>query len=264
MDAILALVLFACIGAFAGFFAGLFGISGGVVIVPSLIYTLKFIDFPQAYLAHTALGTSLASVVIAASIAMYLHHRKEAVLWDVFIAMLPGLILGSLLGAFATQFLSSVVLEMIFAFFLIILAVHFFRPFTFKRHTPVKPKKSTLTWLGLLISSTASILGLGGGVFTVPMLIGLGYQEKKAIGSAAAIGLVVSFLSAIGYLYYGMKHVALAESIGYIYLPAFILIGISMIFTAPLGVKLAHTLDGNKLRKFFGGFLLLVAIVMLI
>lgn len=257
-----ALIIYVLIGAVAGIASGLLGISGGIITVPCLAFVFYLMGYPQSSLMHSAIGTSLAAMVLSGISSTWSHHRQKGVLWNIVAAMLPGIIIGSLLGAFIAHFLSGVILEILFGSFICLLGLYVW----FHKKKEIKDKKlksSIYTWYGLLIAGIGSLLGIGGGIFIVPLVIYHGYTEKKAIGTSAACALNITFFGALGYFYFGLKQVPMSESLGYIYLPAFILIGLTAMFFAPLGAKLVQKLSGIKLRKIFAGVLIFVGLVMI-
>jgi len=259
---ILSLVAFLVIGALAGLIGGLLGLSGGIVTVPSLVLVFHLFDFPQTSAMHVAIGTSLSAMVLTGIASTWAHHRRDGVIWAIVFSMIPGIIIGCLLGAFVAHFLSGVLLQIIFGLFISLLGAYILLQKR-KQKQVQRPNRTVYTWFGFGVGSLASLLGIGGGVFTVPLLIAFRYPEKKAIGSSAAISLVITFLAALAYLYFGWDEVQFKDSLGYIYLPAFALIGIGTIFFAPLGVKIAHRMQGIHLRKVFAATLIIVGILMI-
>lgn len=260
---ILALSAFLVIGVLAGLIGGLLGLSGGVITVPCLTVVLHLMDYPQTYLVHTAIGTSLAAMVLNGISSTWAHHKRESVLWRIVLRMFPGVILGSLLGAFIANFLSGIILALLFGLFLSLLGAYLLL-----RKDPHKDKKAPehppYAWLGLGVGTAASLLGIGGGVFTVPLLLAYRYKEKKAVGTSAAIGLCITVLAAIGYVYFGRGKVTMEYAFGYIYLPAFILVGIGAAAFAPWGAKLAHQVRGTHLRKIFAVILIITGVLMIL
>lgn len=254
---------FILIGILAGLSAGLLGISGGLVTVPLLALVFHFMGFPQAFLMQMAIGTSLAAMVFTGIASSWAHHLKGAVLWDVIKPMLLGLFFGSVLGALIAHLLSSVLLELFFGVVAIIIGIYFYRD-RFKFHPEIKrvPKWYFTLW-GFGIAFISNILGIGGGIITVPILISHHYPEKKAIGTSAASSMMISFLGALAYLYFGMHQITFPGSIGYLFLPAFIGVSIASMIAAPFGVKLAHSLPENRLKKIFGVFLIIVGLRMI-
>ncbi len=258
------LILFALfiVGIIAGFIGGMLGLSGGVITVPCLVLLFHFIDFPQGYIVHTAIGTSLAAMVFNGIASTWAHSRVKGVQWSIVLNMFPGIILGCLLGSFVANFLSGILLQIIFGLFLSLLGAYLVL-YKRKKKKVHRPEKAVYTWLGLGIGSMASLLGIGGGAFTVPLLISYRYPVKEAVGTSAAVGLCITFLAAIAYLYFGMNKLKYPFSFGYIYLPAFALIGVGAVVFAPLGARIAHRIKGSLLRRIFAGTLIIVGILMI-
>lgn len=258
---IFALIAFLGVGALAGLIGGLLGLSGGVVTVPALFGIFHLIDVPQDVRMQMAIGTSLSAMILTGLASTWAHNRHEGVIWNIVFSMLPGILLGCLLGAFVSDFLSGVILQIVFGLFVCVLGAYVL--LQKKRPKPAKrPPKTVYTWLGLGIGSVASLLGIGGGIFTVPLLISYRFPEKKAIGTSAAVGLFITTIASLAYLYFGRDAAKIPYALGYIYLPAFALVGLATIFFAPLGVKLAHRLENKTLRRVFAGTLILVGILM--
>lgn len=259
---IFALFAYLIIGILAGLIGGLLGLSGGVVTVPALLFIFHLLGFPQTFAMHTAIGTSLAAMVLTGIASTWAHHRHKGVMWEIVLSMIPGIFLGCLLGAYVAHFLSGVILELFFGLFICLLGAYIL--FQKKKGKPIAPPdKTVFTWMGLVIGTLASILGIGGGVFIVPLLMHYRFAEKKAVGTSAATGLCITFLATVAYMYFGMGVVNIRESMGYIYLPAFVIIGIATIIFAPIGAKWTHRMKGTKLRKIFAGTLIIVGILMI-
>ncbi len=260
---ILPFIAFIIIGIVSGFFGGLLGISGGVITVPLLLGTLLLMDYPQSYAMHSALGTSLASMIFTAIGATWMQNRKQNVFWGPVFKMLPGIIIGTLTGAAVAHFLSGIILEIFFGFFACILGVNYLRPFLPRHPFEFLQKKKHFLVIGLCVSFVSSILGIGGGIFMVPILIALNFTEKKAFGTSAAVGLFVTFFASLGFWLFGLTDVNLNASLGYLYIPAFLIIGIASLFTAPLGVHYMQSISDGRLRKIFAIVLILVGIAMI-
>lgn len=249
------------IGVFAGFCAGLLGISGGVVTVPLLTMMFAYLGFPKSEVIYYAIGTSFAATVFSALSATLAYHRRGNVEWSIFRTFLPGIILGSILGAIISQFLSGDLLIKLFGIFEFCLGCYFL--FAFRSGIAAKiPSKNRLRGLSLLIGTISNILGIGGGTFVAPALMAFHLPTQRAIGTSSATGLIISFLGAICYLIYGIEKVSYPYTIGYLYIPAFILISLLTFLCAPLGTRLAHLVSTTHLRKIFAIVLIVVGVVM--
>lgn len=259
------LLIYALIGIVAGVLGGLLGISGGLITVPALLFFFAFQHFPSDSLMHLAIGTSLASMVITALASTVGHHARGAVLWRLISAMFPGLAIGAVLGPFIVRNLTSALLESIFGIFALILGVYFLikQPKS-ASDSPRLPPGPVLSLIALIIGGLSTVLGLGGGIMTMPTLLAFRVTLKKAIGTAAAAGLVVTTIGAISFLYFGMNKEITQLSFGYIYLPAFVMISVSTYIAAPFGVRLAHYLPSLIIRRLFGLILLATGAMMLL
>ncbi len=259
---IASLLAFLVVGALAGVAGGLLGLSGGVVTIPCLLLIFHALSFPQSEVMHMAVGTSLAAMIFNGIASTWAHHKRKGVIWKIVFVMLPGIVVGCIIGPLIASTLSGILLQVVFGLFITCLGIYLFLKKT-KKQTPKTPTKGAYGLAGLTIGSIASLLGIGGGVFTVPLLIAHHHSEKRSVGTSAAIGLVVSFLAAIAYLYFGAGEIEVSYSLGYIYLPAFALVGVGAVFFAPVGAKLAHQIDGMKLRKIFAVTLGVIGLLMI-
>lgn len=260
--------IYLAIGAVAGILAGLLGIGGGIITVPSLLLVFHFLDYPQAYLMHMAIGTSLAAMVFNTLSSTWAHHKKGAVLWKIVQKMSLGIFVGALIGAICADYLSSVILEMVFGLFLIISGFYFTRAKREFGHFRL-PNQGLFTVISAAIGGFSNILGIGGGVITVPVLTSFQIPSKKAIGTSAAVSLLISFIGAICYLFVGLREFPVSNAIGsytigFINLPAFALIGLATFIAAPYGAKLTHQLPDQILKRIFGIVMIIVGLSMLI
>lgn len=251
------------IGVIAGFSAGLLGISGGVVTVPLLALIFSYLGFPKAEVIYFAIGTSFAAMVFSAFSATYAYHRRGNVLWNIFRILLPGIILGSLVGAIVSRFINGDILTKLFGVFESLLGIYFL--FAFRAEVAAKiPSHKILRLISFGIGMISNILGIGGGTFVAPTLMAFHIPPQKAIGTSSASGFVISFLGAFCYLVYGMGVVHYPYTLGYLYVPAFLIISVVTFFIAPLGTKVAHRISVPQLRKIFAVVLIVVGILMIL
>ncbi len=261
---ILLLLLYGGVGVIAGILGGLLGISGGVVTVPALLFIFSYLDFPARDVMHLAIGTSLASMVINALAATMAHSQRDGVIWPLVKKMIPGLLIGSVLGAFIARQLASTELQMIFALFLILLGIYL----RLSRHktseaSPRLPPGPITSLIAMVIAALSNILGLGGGSIVVPVLLAFKVKIKRAVGTSAATGLVITTLGALSFLYFGLGKETTPFSIGYLYLPAFVMISVAALISAPYGAKLAHVLPSFVLRRIFAVAMIVTGTLML-
>lgn len=252
------------LGAISGLLAGLFGIGGGLVIVPVLVTLFsigQIIIIEQQMIV--AIATSLATIVFTAISSVLAHHRQGTVLWSKVAALTPGIILGAVLGAMIANKINSESLRLIFISYLIYAALKM----ALARPSPKRSIKTiktldyiVATGIGLL----SSILGIGGGTLTVPFLVSCQIPIKNAVAISSACGLPIAIAATMSYIILGLQQPQLpAWSLGYIYLPAFSGIVLSSILTAPLGAKLANKLPTAKLKRYFSIMLFIMATKMI-
>ncbi|WP_010135427.1 sulfite exporter TauE/SafE family protein [Ochrovirga pacifica] len=256
-------------GAFAGLLAGLFGIGGGLIIVPVLIYIFTAQDVPQAALTHISIGTSLATIIVTSSSSLRAHHKKGGVNWSVWKHMAPGLILGSLIGAAVASVIHGKSLQTVIGtgVFLVGLKMLFLKNKTLEKNDFSKlPSPVKQTFLGALIGTVSAIFGIGGGTLTVPLLSNYGFKIQHAVGTSAACGLPIAVSGAIGFMIFGQFiHPSVKEALpdgvlGFVNLYAFVCLSLVSFFTAKGGAKIAHALPATTLKKGFAVLMLIVGI----
>jgi uncharacterized membrane protein YfcA len=244
-------IAYLIIGAIAGVLGGLLGIGGGVITVPCLLYVFHLMKFPQPYIMHMAIATSLAAMILNTAAATWAHNRRGNVLWNVFKKMVPGFIIGSIIGTIVAIWLSGVFLEIVFGMFLCVLAYIFYKKKAVKISTRKLPPTPIMSVYCCGIGAFSNLLGIGGGIMVVPLLTSFKIADRNAIGTSAASTLVTTILGTISYLIFGWGDILTAETIGLIDLPAFLIIGIVAFLCAPFGVKLTHEISPEKMRKIF-------------
>ena len=267
MDIYILYYLFA--GAFAGLLAGLFGIGGGMVIVPILIYLFKDQGFPEAALTHIGIGTSLATIIVTSISSLRAHNSKGAVNWSIWKRMAPGLVIGSLFGAAIASVIHGNSLQAIIGVgaFLVGLKMLFMKNKSLEENDFSKlPSPIGQTGLGGFIGIVSSIFGIGGGTLTVPILSYCGLKIQNAVGTSAACGLPIASAGAVGFLIFGqfvdptVKEALPSSVLGFVHIYAFISVSFASFFTARIGAKLAHKLPAATLKKAFAGLLLIVGV----
>ena len=256
------LIIYLGIGAIAGFAAGLFGVGGGLIIVPILYVVFTQMGYDPNVIMHMALGTSLATIIITSISSVSAHHKKGAVMWNVFKNLAPGLVIGSFLGAGIADILSGQHLQLIIGIFAIWVAYKMFKGANVQvdesKHLPSAPKQM-LAGGGIGIAS--AIFGIGGGSLTVPYLNKNGVVMQKAVATSAACGLPIALAGALGFMFFGsQEQIEIKNAIGYVHIYAFIGISIMSFITAKLGAKAAHALSPAMLKKCFAGLLTTVGL----
>ncbi|MCW8039930.1 MULTISPECIES: sulfite exporter TauE/SafE family protein [Acinetobacter] len=247
------LIIYLLIGAIAGFAAGLFGVGGGLIIVPILYIVFTQMHYDPSIIMHMALGTSLATIIVTSISSVSAHHKKGAVLWLVFRNLAPGLALGAFLGAGIADYLSGQGLQLLIGCFAIWVAFKMFRGAGVavdpQRRMPSAPMQLAA---GGGIGIASAIFGIGGGSLTVPYLNRHGVVMQKAVATSAACGLPIAVAGALGFMWFGKQaDVAVPNTIGYVHIYAFIGISVMSFITAKLGAKVAHMLSPEMLKKCF-------------
>jgi uncharacterized protein len=258
------IAIFSIIGVLAGFSGGLFGIGGGLIAVPCLLLTFHYLGFPSAHAMQMALGTSLGAMVFTAGSSAWAHYRQKGVLWDLFRSLAPGIVIGAILGALIADFLPSRLLAIIFGVFTVLIGSYFLLPDVFFKNQNHlnQPGICGMRTISIIIGALSSILGIGGGIITVPVLTAFGIPIKNAISTSAATGFLIAIVGALSFLFFGLNQDSHSGAVGYVYLPAFFFIGLTSSILAPWGAKLAYLLPTHILTNVFGCFLIIVGIVM--
>ncbi len=252
--------LYLALGAFAGTLAGLFGIGGGLVIVPVLIFSFGLQGISTEIAAHMAVGTSLATIVFTSLSSIRSHHLHGAVRWDIFKPMTAGIVIGALVGAWTASLLSGPALELIIGIFVILVGVKMILEVNPKPGRIV-PGSAGLGAAGGGIGWASAIFGIGGGTLTVPYLSWCNVRMQQAVGTSAACGLPIALAGAVGNIWTGWESPELPDlSFGFIYLPALLGIILTSVFFARVGANLAHRLNARLLKRIFAIMLILVGI----
>lgn len=247
----MSVAVYVLVGACAGLIAGMLGLGGGVVIVPALALTFTLLGLPDAVLMHLAVGTSLAAIVPTSASSTLAHARRGAVDWGLAGALLPGLVPGAVLGATLADRLPSATLARIFAVFVIAVAVQIFMGANAPGRRPL-PRRAVMTAWGGVIGAASTVLGIGGGSLTVPLLGYCKVPMTRAVATSSACGLALGLVGAVSFTIAGAGHADLPPgATGYVYWPAFAGIVAASVTTAPLGARLAHRLPTVVLKRIF-------------
>ena len=269
-------LIYLLLGAVVGFFAGLLGIGGGLIIGPALIFLFTVQDFPPVRILHLALGTTMATIIFTAAASLYTHHRHGAVNWHIFKTMTPGIVFGTMAGAMLAGILSGTVLRIIFTLFIFYAATSMLlklksgtkqksQSHSTPDYQPNLPGKTGFLAAGGIIGAVSSLVAIGGGILTVPFLTWCHIKIQHAIGTAAAIGFPIALAGTAGYILNGLVYADILPdySLGYVYLPALGWLVLASMLTAPLGAKTTHSAKTATLKKIFVVLLYALAVKML-
>lgn len=256
------LPLYLALGAFAGWLAGLLGVGGGLIIVPVLVWLFGSHGISHDVSMHLALGTSLATIVFTSVASVRTHHAHGAVDWHLLRRIIPGVMLGTLLGSVVAAQISGYALQLFFVAFLLFVAVQMWFEIRPKPHYSL-PGLAGLSAAGGVIGLVSSLVGIGGGTLSVPFQLWCNVDARRAIGTSAAIGVPIAIAGMAGYVLNGWGARGLPPgSLGYVYLPALGGIVLASVLTAAWGARMAHRLPVKTLKKGFALLLFVLALRM--
>ena len=253
------------LGAFVGFFAGLFGIGGGLVLVPVLGFLFEAQHLTTQNNVHLlALGTAMAAIILSAAYSTVTHHKHGAVNRRIVISMTPGLLLGTALGTLFASSVPSFYLTLFFALFVYFAAATMLFNLKPKATRPL-PSYAGMTLVGCGIGAVSSLVSIGGGTLSIPFMLYHNVPLKHAIGTSAALGFPIAIGGTLGYIVTGLSLDNLPpHTLGFVYLPALVLVATGSLFTTPLGARATHRLPLKTLRRGFAVLLLVLATKMLL
>ena len=246
-------------GLFAGLVAGLFGIGGGAVIVPVLFFLFQQLGYEETAM-HVAVATSLATIIATSARSVAAHHQREAVDWAVLRGWGPWIMAGAALGMVVAARMSGDGLTLLFGGIALVIALQFcfgrpdWRVFEDMATGPVR-------WgLGMSMGALSALMGIGGGTFGVTLMTISGRPIHQAVGTAAGFGIAIGVPAALAAVFVGWGRSGLPPgSLGFVNLIAFLMISTLTVLMAPVGARLAHSLEGAQLRRWFGLLLAIVA-----
>jgi uncharacterized protein len=259
------IIYYLVLGLFVGYFSGLLGIGGGLIMVPVLAFLFEAQHFPVNNILHLALGTSMATILFTSLSSTYKHHAHHAVNWKTVLFITPGILLGTALGALIVGFVDAFYITIFFIVFVYISATQMLvglKPHANREY----PGRIEITVAGTVIGTISSIVSIGGGVLSVPYLVWHKLPIRSAIATSAAIGFPIAFGGTLGYIVTGIYRGAglPAGSFGYVQLPVLLCLVVATVVTAPLGASATHRMPIDKLRKIFALVLFVLATKMMI
>ncbi|WP_136418408.1 MULTISPECIES: sulfite exporter TauE/SafE family protein [Oxalobacteraceae] len=247
------------LGAAVGFAAGLLGIGGGMLLVPFMTMILTAKHFPPEQIVHMAIATSLGTIMFTSLSSVRAHHGRGAVLWPVVKLLAPGILIGSWVGPWIGAKMNSAALALSFAVFVAFSATQMLLD---KKPGGSRelPKASGMFAAGGAIGVLAGLVGAGGGFVSVPFMTWCNVKIHNAVATSAALGFPIALAGTLSNIYFGMKVPDLPPgALGFIYLPALLVISLASVMTAPLGARTAHSLPVKSLKKIFAIMLYLLA-----
>ncbi|WP_323006955.1 sulfite exporter TauE/SafE family protein [Pseudorhodobacter sp.] len=256
------IALLMAIGAFAGVIAGLLGVGGGIILVPAFFYTFSHLGYGGPEVMQVCLATSLSTIIVTSARSVMAHNKKGAVEWGVLRGWWPFIGAGAVAGMLVASSLRSTTLQIIFG--VLALTAGLYMAFG-KSHwrlgqtMPTGPKRAAI---GAGVGFFSVLMGIGGGSFGVPTMSLYNIPIHRAVATAAGFGIIIAVPSVIGFLMVPIANPP-PYTLGAVNLPAFALTIAMTVLTAPIGVKLAHTMDPAPLKRIFAVFISLVALNML-
>ena len=252
-------------GLVAGFAAGIFGIGGGFIVVPALLIVLPLFGGDKAQLAHVAIGTSAATIIITSLRSLRSHAKRNAVEFPILWSWAPWLVLGDAIGVVLAGRVDGHVLTMIFAVGVGLMSLLFLLPrLADHKLSDEMPTMMPRVAIAGGLGTFSSLLGIGGGTIAIMVMTLCGRSIHRAIATASGVGALIAIPSAVGFVLIGLGEAGLPwGSLGYVNLPATAVITSMSILTAPLGVAAAHAMPSAPLRRVFGLYLIFIALVML-
>jgi uncharacterized membrane protein YfcA len=262
----LALMLVA-VGALSGFFAGIFGIGGGAILVPVFYECFRLAGVPLEVRMPLCIGTSLAIIIPTSISSFRAHYRRGAVDMEIlkfwWLPVVIGVIAGSVTARYAPERLFKIVFVCVAwsaATRLLLARDHW----KFGDDVPTGP---LMRLYGFFIGLLSTLMGVGGGLFANLLMTFYGRPIHQAVATSSALAVLISIPGALGYVYAGWPAAArfpdvaalqLPFAIGYVSLIGTLLVMPTSLLVAPLGVRAAHALSKRKLELAFGCYLFIV------
>ena len=256
------LLVLAAAAAVAGFMAGLLGVGGGIIMVPALYYAFTVLDFDIATRMHLSVGTSLAIIIPTSIISTKTHMEYDAVDFRMVRSFGIFILLGVIAGTFLAVSLKTPALVLFFSIFAFMVGLFFIFVREKLMDNPKKISDLVKNISGVIIGFISIPLGIGGGSLMVPFMRTFGYDIRKSIGTAAAVGFLIALSGTITMITSGkiIDNINTPFSIGYINLLGFIVFVPVTMIMARIGAKAVYKIDKKLLSKIFGIFLILVSI----
>lgn len=255
--------MLATLGLVVGFLAGLLGIGGGAIMVPALTAYFLWQGTHPDTVVHLALATSMSCIIFTAILSIRTHQKHQAIIWPITAIICPAVLLGSALASLWVIQISSKTIALIFMLLMFMIALQMFLSMKPSSYSADKIKTTELIPVGFIIGFISAIIAIGGGSLTVPYLSWHQVNIKKAIATAASLGLPIALAGCFVYITQNTSQIDLPnQTIGYIYWPATLCITTGSLLTTAIGANLTHRLPTQILKKLFAVLIMLLAIRM--
>ena len=239
------------LGSVCGFLAGMLGIGGGMLMVPFLTLLLTHKNFPPELVIKMAVATSLATICFTSIASVRAHQARGAVRWDVVKLLAPGIVVGGLIGAQVAKALPTTALAILFAAFISFSATQMLLN---KKPAPSRqlPQGVGMFGAGGVIGLLSSLVGAGGAFISVPFMTWCNLPIHNAVGTSAALGFPIALAGTLGYIAAGWSlHDLPPGALGFLYVPALLVVSVASMSTARWGAAAAHRMDMAQLRRLF-------------
>ena len=247
-----------------GFFAGLFGIGGGLISVPFLFFIFELYGIDKEYLMHLTVGTAFTITILTSFSSVLTHKKHNAVDMSIIKSFGVFVIIGVVSGTIIASKMNTKSLVLFFAIMVYILGAYLL--LVKNNNKSALPSFNLLPRLtfGFISGLISAPMGITGAMINVPVLRYFGYTINRAIGSAAVIGFIISLFGAVGFFISGLyKEVDIPLSIGFVNIPAFFIFVPITTYMARIGANTVHRLEKAKVQVLFGIFLYVMATIFL-
>lgn len=260
-------------GLAAGFIAGLLGIGGGLIFAPVLFFYFKGIGVTPEVLAPLTVGSSLFCTCVAALASTIFHQQKGSVLPQT--ALIVGLF-SAVMVVVMTRFVTTQpwydarVFQVVFSLILLVVAVRLVVGRLDELGDPILDEPRSVRWpilagTGSLAGAVSAAVGVGGGVILVPVYYHLlRLDMPKAVGTSSGTIVMISFIGMLSYIVLGWNAPTSDYALGYVDLSHAAALALPAVFTARLGVIVAHRIDTRALRMAFALIAALVGVRLVI
>ncbi len=260
---LLSICIYLACGAVVGILAGLLGVGGGLVIVPMLLAVFPYQGVAPEYIQQLALGTSMASIIFTSISSTRAHNARGAVEWSIFKQITPGILVGTFFGGILASRLPTAFLKIFFICFLLFTASKMLSNYKPPASRKLPGAIGTAS-VGGIIGLISSFAGVGGGSLSVPFMTYCNVPVHTAIGTSAAIGFPIAVAGSLGYIIGGWGRPDLPQwCLGFVNVTALFGIAAASCLTAPIGVKLSHSLPTKRLTQIFAIMLIVISLRMI-
>jgi len=251
-------------GVTGGLLAGMLGVGGGIIIVPIFYTVLTALGIEPALAIKVAVATSLATIIATSLTSVRSHHKRSSVMWPLVRSWFVPIVLGVVAGTLVGGYVDGRLLTAVFAAVALVIAVRTVLVRSVPRDGAGFPNRF-LTWLfGGVVGLVSTLMGIGGGTLSVPILTTFGYDVRKAVGTASAIGFLIGVPGTLGYIATGMNVPGRPPlSLGYVSIPSAVALLPLTMLMAPVGARIAHAVRPRTLELLFALFLSVTAAKMI-